>query len=94
MANDKPEERSEALPEGDAGSVYAESKRSRTPRICPKCGVADIRPSHPRSIFDLMMAWFGRAPFRCRSCWKRFYVYSPDSLRALEEARRQGKAPR
>src|ERR1019366_2772813 len=40
---------------------------------CPSCGGADIRHSLPRGLLDWFMMAFGKAPFRCRRCERRFY---------------------
>jgi uncharacterized C2H2 Zn-finger protein len=40
---------------------------------CPNCHGADIRHSLPRGILDSIMLSFGRSPFRCRRCERRFY---------------------
>ena len=44
---------------------------------CPSCDGQDIRHSLPRGILDNVMLLFGRKPFRCRWCERRFYV-NPD----------------
>ena len=40
---------------------------------CPSCSGADIRHSLPRGFLDSFMTMFGKAPFRCRRCDRRFY---------------------
>jgi hypothetical protein len=42
---------------------------------CPSCGGADIRRSLPGGLLDSLMMVFGKAPFRCRGCRRRFYKY-------------------
>ena len=40
---------------------------------CPNCGGLDTRHSYPRGLMDSFMHMFGRRPYRCRNCRKRFY---------------------
>jgi len=47
--------------------------------FCPKCGSVDIRLSHSERILDFILRTFSRAPYRCRSCRKRFYMRPPDA---------------
>ena len=43
---------------------------------CPSCGGADIRHSLPRGLLDSLMMAFGKEPFRCRRCERRFYRHT------------------
>lgn len=45
--------------------------------FCPKCGSTDIRGSHAHRALDHLLRTFGRHPFRCRSCRRRFYMRKP-----------------
>ena len=47
--------------------------------FCPKCGSIDIRVSHSERMLDFLLKTFSRAPYRCRSCRKRFYLRPPDA---------------
>ncbi len=40
---------------------------------CPSCGSTDTRHSYPGGALDMFMELFGKRPFRCRGCRKRFY---------------------
>ena len=42
-------------------------------KVCPKCGVADIRPSYYRDFLDKMMQFLFLVPYRCRICRHRFF---------------------
>ena len=42
---------------------------------CPSCNGIDIRHSLQRGPLDALMTAFGRKPFRCRACERRFYVH-------------------
>ncbi len=77
----------------ESAAVEDNSKR-KGPRVCPVCGVTDIRPSRVRGVVDTVMSWFRYAPFRCRSCWSRFHSYGPEILEEQEEMRRNGRLPR
>ena len=41
---------------------------------CPNCGGPDTRHSKRRGILDTLMTTFGKSPFRCRACNRRFYI--------------------
>jgi hypothetical protein len=41
--------------------------------FCPKCGSSDIRRSKSEGLIAVVNQVFGRWPFRCRSCRRRFY---------------------
>jgi hypothetical protein len=42
-------------------------------KVCPKCGVADIRPSYYRDFVDKVMQFLFLVPYRCRICRHRFF---------------------
>jgi len=48
--------------------------------LCPSCGGHDVLRSHSRGLFDSLMSRFGKVPFRCRACTRRFYQYSEDEV--------------
>ena len=50
-------------------------KQSDGVRRCPRCFGRDVRPSQRRGMFDNIMEMLRRAPYRCRNCHKRFYVF-------------------
>ena len=55
---------------------------------CPRCFGRDVRPSRKGGFLDSLMGKIGRAPFRCRGCHHRFYVYIPrhkDNVEPSEE---------
>ena len=54
-------------------SHKSEARLTQQKLRCPSCGGADIRHSLPNGILDSMMLAFGRSPFRCRRCERRFY---------------------
>jgi hypothetical protein len=41
-------------------------------KVCPRCGVADIRPSYYQNGFDKVLRFFFIVPYRCRICRKRW----------------------
>jgi predicted RNA-binding Zn-ribbon protein involved in translation (DUF1610 family) len=43
---------------------------------CPKCGSSDIRRARSEGALSAFLRIFGRWPFRCRSCRRRFYLAS------------------
>jgi len=51
------------------------SNESDSVMRCPKCFGRDVRHSQHRGVLDTIMEKFSRAPFRCRGCHNRFYVY-------------------
>ncbi|MGD0778629.1 MAG: hypothetical protein ABSC05_38100 [Candidatus Solibacter sp.] len=53
---------------------------------CPSCGGADVRHSLPRGLLDSLMMAFGKAPFRCRGCERRFYRHPASPAQAEPEA--------
>jgi DNA-directed RNA polymerase subunit RPC12/RpoP len=61
---------------------------SETGRVnrCPKCFGRDVRPSRKGGFLDSVMEKFGRTPYRCRSCHKRFYVYVPRERDEVDES--------
>jgi len=59
---------------------------------CPSCGGHDVRRSHSSGLFDALMSKFGKFPFRCRACTRRFYEYVEEE--AGEVARRFPEATR
>jgi len=52
---------------------------------CPSCGGHDVRRSHSRGLFDAVLSKFGKFPFRCRACTRRFYQYVPAEGEEVEE---------
>lgn len=40
---------------------------------CPRCGSFDIRRSSSQGLIATIFQMFGREPYRCRSCRRRFY---------------------
>jgi hypothetical protein len=42
---------------------------------CPRCFGRDVRHSRRNGFFDGLMEKLHRAPFRCRSCSNRFYLF-------------------
>jgi DNA-directed RNA polymerase subunit RPC12/RpoP len=55
-------------------AFYGEARLSSDDTVrCPSCGGADIRHSLPRGLLDSFMMAFGKTPFRCRRCERRFY---------------------
>jgi hypothetical protein len=62
---------------------------------CPSCGGADIRHSLPRGLLDSLMMAFGKAPFRCRGCERRFHrhVAAPAAAEAEVQAETAGTEP-
>jgi hypothetical protein len=59
-------------PEDEAGEKEAGEGAQQLPR-CPSCGWRNVRLSHRNGILDGLMKVFSVAPFRCRSCGKRFH---------------------
>jgi hypothetical protein len=45
----------------------------RNNKVCPRCGVADIRPSAYRNPFERLLFYVFLVPYRCRICLHRFY---------------------
>ena len=52
-------------------------KVSEAPGACPKCGSANVRRASTVGFVADLFELFGRLPFRCRVCRKRFYRASP-----------------
>ena len=44
-------------------------------KVCPRCGVADIRPSSYQKAIDHLLRFLLLVPFRCRICLHRFFRY-------------------
>ena len=59
--------------DNDEGIELEESHKP----FCPKCGSTDIRGSHAHHALDYLLRTFGRQPYRCRSCRRRFYLRKP-----------------
>jgi hypothetical protein len=57
-------------------------------RCCPLCGSPYVRPSRPRRLRDLHFRILGRKPYRCQSCFLRFFRSDPISGRTLGPARK------
>lgn len=51
-----------------------------TGRACANCGSLEIRPSNRRNALDILLACLFLAPFRCRVCRVRFYLFWRPSL--------------
>lgn len=48
------------------------------PKIqCPMCGSNDVRRSAREGFAVAFWGLFGRWPFRCRSCRRRFFRHAP-----------------
>lgn len=45
--------------------------------ICPSCGAHETWRSHRRTFRDAVAALLLAAPYRCRFCLRRFYVFLP-----------------
>jgi transposase-like protein len=62
---------------------------------CPSCGGADVRHSLPRGLLDSLMMAFGKAPFRCRGCERRFHrhVAAPAAAEAGARTETAGTEP-
>ncbi|HUI55356.1 MAG TPA: hypothetical protein VLY04_10310 [Bryobacteraceae bacterium] len=41
---------------------------------CPYCDGYDIHRLHWQDIFDIVLSWFGRWPYRCSQCTETFYL--------------------
>jgi hypothetical protein len=54
-------------------------------RVCVNCGASEIRPSNRRNALDIVLACLFLAPFRCRVCRIRFYLFWRPSLQRLPE---------
>lgn len=53
-------------------------------RCCPSCQSLDVRRSHRRGLFEvLVLPFFLLRPFRCEDCTKRHYNFF--FTRALQE---------
>ena len=53
-------------------------------RCCPACQSLDVRRSHRRGLFELLiLPFFLLRPFRCEDCTKRHYNFF--FTRALQE---------
>jgi hypothetical protein len=52
-------------------------KMSEATVTCPKCGSTNVRRSSIVGFVADLFELFGRLPFRCRACRKRFYHASP-----------------
>jgi hypothetical protein len=48
---------------------------------CPKCGHTNTRPSARKRLLDPLLKLVFMVPYRCRTCLKRFYVFTPLSQR-------------
>ncbi len=57
---------------------------------CPRCHGSDIRHSLPRGILDSLMMAFGKKPYRCRRCERRFYA---DFIAAKDESEDISQTP-
>lgn len=69
-----------------------ESESSKSQRKCPGCGADKVGRSR-RTGVDYLLYAFGRRPFRCRSCGKRFYI-AGESGPAKRNGRRESAARR
>src|SRR5690348_8780233 len=62
---------------------------------CPKCGSAEVRPSHHARWTDVLHSPLGQHAFRCRKCRYRFYApemaASPDSPVHKHKSRRKSR---
>lgn len=62
---------------------------------CPRCHGTAITRRRRRGIFDRIRAYFGRWPYRCRSCGARFYAgqrYVPRNGSKNRTVRSSGRA--
>jgi CheY-like chemotaxis protein len=58
--------------------IRAVRRVATTPVSCAACGSTDVRRSLRQSFFDVALACFFLAPFRCRACRARFFrVWRP-----------------
>ena len=53
-----------------------------------------LRRSELRTILDSLTQWFHVTPFRCRSCWKRFYRRLPIPTRSEVQMAPEEHSPR
>jgi hypothetical protein len=65
----------------DRELATSNAKMSEAALICPKCGSASIRRSNSPGFVADLFEMFGRWPFRCRLCRKRFYRAFPPANR-------------
>jgi len=56
---------------------------------CPYCDGYDIHRLAWQDIFDIVLSWFGRWPYRCAQCTETFYM----RLRSLPPRTRQVAVP-
>ena len=42
---------------------------------CPKCGSDEVTGSHRRGGEKILRYFYPRAPYRCKECWNRFWVF-------------------
>jgi two-component system cell cycle response regulator CpdR len=54
-------------------------------RSCGACGSTEIRPSNRRNALDILLACALLAPFRCRICRTRFYLFWRPSLKPVPD---------
>jgi hypothetical protein len=61
-------------------------------RCCPSCRSLDVRRSHRRGLFEvLILPFFLLRPFRCEDCTKRHYNFF--FTRALHEPEESSRRP-
>jgi hypothetical protein len=46
-----------------------------TRRMCPSCTSIEFQQAEKRP-YDFLFALFFLHPFRCKSCWRRVYVFA------------------
>jgi len=56
--------------------------------ICPKCSSGNIVPSSLRNVLEPFLLLFGRSPFRCCACARRFFAFATPSERIKINRRR------
>ena len=56
------------------GTVETEPHIPMAHYSCPKCGSTDVRRAKSEGTMSAILRIFGRWPFRCRSCRRRFYL--------------------
>jgi len=59
--------------------------------ICPSCGDSAIRFSQHSYGSDAFQSLFGRMPYRCRKCRRRFY--SSQTLPATSDGKKVSRRP-
>jgi transposase-like protein len=61
---------------------------------CPYCEAEQVRPSKRSKTLDGLHAVFGRTPYRCQSCRRRFYSSGKDAAPAPAPAKPRSRGSR